>query len=149
MTQRKVAQLMDAARHAHQPNPIAEVMLESTRDAAAQIGSWRLNGSAAGSGANQGFTGHLNEILPLHQGNRRRAAAEAMASARCRCFRTTASRALRAERLSEAAGCRRREGESGEAIWGTAENPTPTGQPQRRNKDARRRRAPGPILAAE
>jgi hypothetical protein len=23
-----------------------------------------------------------------------------------------------------------------EAIWGTAENPTPTGQPQRRGKDA-------------
>jgi hypothetical protein len=30
----------------------------------------------------------------------------------------------------------------------TAENPTPNGQPQRRDKDARRRRAHGPILDA-
>jgi len=31
---------------------------------------------------------------------------------------------------------------------GTAENPTPNGRPQRHGKDARHRRAPGPILDA-
>jgi hypothetical protein len=41
---------------------------------------------------------------------------------------------LRAERLRACACCQREE-ESGEAIWRTAKNPTPTGRPQRRGKD--------------
>ena len=53
-------------------------------------------------------------------GNRRRAMAEAMASARGRCSSTKALRACRAERLRE---------EAGEAIGRTAENPTPSGRP--------------------
>jgi len=73
--------------------------------------------------------------------------AEAMASASGRCCSTRASRALMAERL-RACACCRREGESGEAIWETAENLTPTGQPQRCDKDARHRRAHGLILDA-
>ena len=36
-------------------------------DAAAQIGPSGLSGSAAGCGADQGFSGHLDQILPLHQ----------------------------------------------------------------------------------
>jgi hypothetical protein len=39
-------------------------------------------------------------------------------------------------------------GGSGGSHLGTAKNPTPTGRPQRRGKDARHRRAPGPILDA-
>jgi len=46
---------------------------------------------------------------------------------------------LRAERLRE---------EAGEAIGRTAKNPTPTGRPQCRGKDARHRRAHGLILDA-
>jgi hypothetical protein len=58
--------------------------------------------------------------------------------------RTSASRARRAERLRAwPAGFWRREGDEREAIWETAENLTPTGRPQRRDKDARRRRAQG------
>jgi hypothetical protein len=55
------------------------------------------------------------------------AVAVAMASASGRCSSTRASRAHRAERLRE---------EAGEAIGRTAENPTHTGKPQRRGKDA-------------
>jgi hypothetical protein len=58
---------MQAARHAHQPHPIAQVVLQGPLDAAAQIGRWRLARSAAGGGANQGLPGHLDQILPLHQ----------------------------------------------------------------------------------
>jgi len=43
------------------------MVLQGPGDAAAQIGRWRLSGSAAGCGADQGFTGHLDQILPLHQ----------------------------------------------------------------------------------
>ena len=62
-----LALLMQPAWHAHQPHPIAQVVLQRPLDAAAQIGRWRLARSAAGSGANQGLTGHLDQILPLHQ----------------------------------------------------------------------------------
>lgn len=58
---------MQAMGNAHQPHPIAHVMLQRPGDAAAQIGSWRLAGSAEGSGADQGLAGHLGQILPLHQ----------------------------------------------------------------------------------
>ena len=65
--QRALALLMEAMGNAHQPHPIAEVMLQGPGDAAAQIGSRRLARSAAGGGAKQGLTGHLDQILPLHQ----------------------------------------------------------------------------------
>jgi hypothetical protein len=58
---------MLAAGDAHQADPIAEVMLQGPGDAAAQIGPRRLASSAAGSGANQGLPGHLDQIFPLHQ----------------------------------------------------------------------------------
>ena len=43
------------------------MVLQGLGDAAAQIGPCWLAGSAAGSGADQGFSGHLDQILPLHQ----------------------------------------------------------------------------------
>ena len=55
-------------RDPHQPDPIAQVMLQGTCDAAAQIGRRRLTGTATGRGAHQGLTGHLDQIIPLHQG---------------------------------------------------------------------------------
>ena len=58
---------MQPMGNAHQPHPIAQVVLQGPGDAAAQIGSWRLACSAAGGGAHQGLTGHLDQILPLHQ----------------------------------------------------------------------------------
>ena len=58
---------MLAAGDAHQADAIAEVVLQGPGDAAAQIGPSGLACSAAGSGANQGLTGHLDQILPLHQ----------------------------------------------------------------------------------
>ena len=61
------ALLVLAAGDAHQGDAIAQVVLQGPSDAAAQIGPSGLAGSAAGSGAHQGLTGHLDEILPLHQ----------------------------------------------------------------------------------
>jgi len=67
MPEGALALLMQAMGNAHQPHPIAQVVLQRPGDAAAQIGRWRLAGPAAGGGANQGLTGHLDQILPLHQ----------------------------------------------------------------------------------
>ncbi len=67
VAQRALPLLMQAARRAHQPHAIAQVVLQGPGDAAAQIGPSRLTSSAAGSGANQGLTGHLDQILPPHQ----------------------------------------------------------------------------------
>jgi hypothetical protein len=58
---------MQAMGNAHQPDPIAQVMLQGTCDAAAQVWSGRLASAAAGSGANQRLTGYLDQILPLDQ----------------------------------------------------------------------------------
>ena len=65
--QRTLALLMQQARHAHQPHPIVQVVLQGPGDAAAQIGRSRLACSAAGSRADQGLAGHSYQILPLHQ----------------------------------------------------------------------------------
>jgi len=43
------------------------VVLQGAGDAAAEIGLGRLTCSAAGSGTDQGLTGHLDQILALHQ----------------------------------------------------------------------------------
>jgi hypothetical protein len=43
------------------------VVLQGPGDAAAQIGSRDLDDSAAWGVADQGFSGHLDQILPLHQ----------------------------------------------------------------------------------
>ena len=67
MTEGALTLLMQPAWNTHQPHPIAQVMLQGTGDAAAQIGPSGLTGSAAGSGADQGLPGHLDGILPLHQ----------------------------------------------------------------------------------
>ncbi len=67
MAQRTLALLMDPARHAHQPGPVAQVVLKGTGDATAQIMPSGLISSAAGSGADQSLTSHLDQILPLHQ----------------------------------------------------------------------------------
>jgi hypothetical protein len=58
---------MQPARHAHQPDAIAQVVLQGALDAAAQVGLGRLARPAAGSGADQGLAGRLDQILPLHQ----------------------------------------------------------------------------------
>ena len=67
MPQRAGALLMLAAGDAHQADAIAQVVLQGPGDAAAQIGPSVLACSAAGSGAKQGLTGHLDQILLLHQ----------------------------------------------------------------------------------
>jgi hypothetical protein len=51
----------------HQPHPIAQVQLDASGDPAAQVGPSGLSGSAGWSGADQGFSGHLDQILSLHQ----------------------------------------------------------------------------------
>ena len=58
---------MQPAWNAHQPHPIAQVMVQGPADAAAQVWSGRLASAAAGSGANQRLPGHLDQILPLDQ----------------------------------------------------------------------------------
>jgi hypothetical protein len=65
--QRAGALLVLPAGDAHQPHPIAQVVLQGPADAAAQIGPSGLACPAAGSGAEQGLTGHLDQIFPLHQ----------------------------------------------------------------------------------
>jgi hypothetical protein len=135
---------MQPARHTHQPHPIAQVVLQGALDAEAQIGLRRLACSATGSGANQSLTGHLDEIFPLHQWEQAPGGSEGDGDRFAEAFRygqgqvlsTGALRALRVVRLRAAAGCLRREGESVEAIGKTAENPTPTGRPQRSGKGA-------------
>ena len=67
VAERPGALLVLTAGDAHQADAIAQVVLQGPSDAAAQIGPSGLAGSAAGSGADQGFTGHLDQILPLHQ----------------------------------------------------------------------------------
>ena len=67
MAERAGALLMLPAGDSHQADAIAEVVLQGPGDAAAQIGPSGLACSAAGSGANQGLTGHLDQIFPLHQ----------------------------------------------------------------------------------
>ena len=67
VAKRPGALLVIAAGDAHQADAIAKMVLQRPGDAAAQIGPSGLAGSAAGSGADQGFTGHLDQILPLHQ----------------------------------------------------------------------------------
>ena len=67
VAERAGALLMLAAGDADQADAIAQVVLQGPGDAAAKIGPSGLSGSAAGSGAHQGFSGHLDQILPLHQ----------------------------------------------------------------------------------
>jgi len=54
-------------KDSRQPPPIAQVQLDASGDAAAQVGPSGLSGSAGWSGADQGFSGGLDQILPLHQ----------------------------------------------------------------------------------
>ena len=67
VAKRPGALLMLAAGDADQADAITQVVLQGPGDAAAQIGPSGLAGSAAGSGADQGFSGHLDQIFPLHQ----------------------------------------------------------------------------------
>ena len=139
---------MQAMGNAHQPHPIAQVMLQGPGDAAAQIGRWRLARSAAGSGANQGLPGHLDQILPLHQREQAPGSGGGDGIGQGQVLQHQGIAGLEG-RTAEGLGCCcwRREREAREAIWGTAENPTPTGRPQRRGKDAPLG-AHGPILDA-
>jgi hypothetical protein len=127
VAQRALTLLMHLARHPHQPHPIAQVMLQSALDATAQIGLSRLACSAAGAERTRASRATWIRSSLSTSGTSRRAVAVAMASASERCSSTKALRALRAERLRE---------EAGEAIGRTAKNPTPTGRPQHRDKDA-------------
>ena len=67
VTQGALTLLMQPAWDAHQPHPIAQVMLQGPADAAAQIGLSRLTCFAAQDRAKQGFPGYLDQILPLDQ----------------------------------------------------------------------------------
>jgi hypothetical protein len=67
VAKRSSNRFVHVAGDAHQADRITEVVLQCPGDAAAQIGPSGLAGSAAGSGADQGFSGHLDQILPLHQ----------------------------------------------------------------------------------
>jgi hypothetical protein len=67
VAERAGALLMLPAGDPHQADAIAQVVLQGSCDAAAQIGLGRLARPAAGSGADQGLSGHLDQILPLHQ----------------------------------------------------------------------------------
>lgn len=67
MPQRAAALPMLPAEDALQGDAIAEVVLQGPGDAAAQIGPSGLACSVASCGANQGFSGHLDQIVPLHQ----------------------------------------------------------------------------------
>ena len=67
MTQWALTLLMQPPWNAHQPHPIAQVVLQGPGDAATQIGLSWLAGSAAGNRAHQGLAGHLEQTLPLHQ----------------------------------------------------------------------------------
>jgi hypothetical protein len=67
VAERPGALLVLAAGDADQADAITQVVLQGPGDAAAQIGPRRRASSAAGSGADQGLTGHLDQIFPLHQ----------------------------------------------------------------------------------
>ena len=67
MAERPGALLVLTTGDTHQADAIAQVVLQGPGDAAAQIGPSGLSGSAAGSGANQGLTSRLDQILPFHK----------------------------------------------------------------------------------
>ena len=67
MPQRAAALPMLPAEVALQGDAIVEVVLQGPGDAAAEIGTSGLACSLANCGANQGFSGHLDQIVPLHQ----------------------------------------------------------------------------------
>jgi hypothetical protein len=124
------------ARHAHQPDAIPQVVLQGPGDAAAQIGPSGLACPATGSGADQGLPGHLDQILPLHQREQAAGSCGSNGIGQGNVLQHQGIAGLEgsaAERLSRllAAGG----GKRGSHL-GTAENPTPTGQPQRCGKDA-------------
>ena len=123
---------MLAAGDAHQPYPIAQVVLQGPCDAAAQIGPSGLAGSAAGSGAHQGLTGHLDQILPLHQREEAPGGGGSQGISERQVLQhqgIAGTQGRTDERLGLLLAARG--GKRGSHL-GTAENPTPTGRPQRR-----------------
>ena len=129
------ALLMLTAGDAHQADAIAQVVLQGPGDAAAQIGPSGLACSAAGSGANQGLTGHLDQILPLHQREEAPggSGSEGISQGQVLQHQGIAGTQGRTdERLGLLLAARG--GKRGSHL-GTAENPTPTGRPQRHGKD--------------
>jgi hypothetical protein len=58
---------MLTAGDAHQPHPIAQVMVQRTLDAAPEVRLSRLARMDSGDGAHQGLAGHLEQIVPLDQ----------------------------------------------------------------------------------
>ena len=122
------------------------MQLDASGDAAAQVGPSGLSGSAGWSGADQGFSGHLDRILPLHQREQAPGSSGSQGISQEQVLQHQGIAGLEGRtagkrRLLLAAGSG-----SVEATSGTAENPTPNGRPQRCGKDARRRKAHGPIL---
>ena len=93
------------------------------------------------SGADQGLTGNLDQVFSLHQreqvpgGGGGNGISQIEVLQHQNIAGTQGRKAERRGLLLAAA-----EGGSWVAIGKTAENPTPTGKPQRRNKDARQSR---------
>jgi hypothetical protein len=100
------------------------MVLQGPGDAAAQVWSGRLASSAAGSGANQRLTGYLDQILPLNQKE------EAAGYSR--------GNGISQRQVLQHQGITGTEGRAGKrgSHLGTAEDPTPNGQPQGCDKDA-------------
>jgi hypothetical protein len=131
----------------HQPHPITQVLLQGPSDAAVQIGPSGLSGSASGSGADQCFSGHLDQILPLHQREEAQGGGGSQGIGERQVLQhqgIAGTQGRTDERLGLllAAG-----GGSGGSHLGTAKNPTPNGRPQRHGKDGPLG-APGQILDA-
>jgi hypothetical protein len=111
--------------NAHQPHPIAQVMLQGTGDAAAQIGRCRLAGPAAGSGAHQGLPGHLDQILPLHQREQAPGHDAGDGIGQGQVLQHQGITGLEGRTAEGLAGCLRREGDEREAIGGRRRTPPP------------------------
>ena len=91
----------------------------------------------------QGLSGHLDQILPLHQREQTPSGGGGNGISQRQVLQHQGITGLEGRAAEGRSG-----EEAGEAIGGTAKNPTPTDRPQRRDKDARPRRAPGLILGA-
>ena len=149
MAERPSALLVLAAGDAHQADAIAQVVLQGPGDAAAQIGRWRLSGSAAGSGAHQGFSGYLDQILPLQQREEAPGGGGSQGISQGQVLQHqgiagTQGRTAEKRGLLLATG-----GGSGGSHLRDGGEPHPTGRPQRHGKDVNGPLgAPGPILDA-
>ena len=137
VAKRAGALLMLTAGDTHQPHPIAQMVLQGPGDAAAQIGPSGLACFAAGSRADEGLAGHLDQIFPLHQREQTPGGGGSDGIGQ--------GQMLQHQGIAGTQG-RAAEGGSGGSHRQDGEEPHPTGRPQRHGKDAQHRRAHGPIL---